>query len=662
MVPLLWCSLKTYYEENSEFADQWTWGDPWLSDNRTVKEVLELLEENPPDVFGCSVYVWNEIYMDTLSKAVKERWPNCLIIYGGPQCDIKYTNDFFQKKPWIDIVLPSDAYGEIVLREILDSFIRGDEHSTIPYIYYTDAERNKHLSTKGIEKRSFKWPSNIYKAQEHILLPYINGSETTGQVETTRGCPYKCIYCDWGGGTYTKVTKKPYTTVLDELEWLAQNKCAVIRIPDANFGIMEIDVEIAKWVVQLKEKYDYPKVIFVDNAKNNFDRVMEIYDIWARAGILDSYTIALQTTNEDIRKNIERTDIPFEKQMVGIRKLKKKFPALPIRGQTIIGMPGMTLETTWDEIDLLLEHEVPVMGAYAWMLLPEAPAYDPVIREKFKIETVKRMMFDRPWILKKGFKIDEGIQYYVSEDEIDNQSMVSEMVVSTYSYSRRDWAKVFVANSFYGSGWSFGFSKYLTDYMKRQHRLRRVDTLVWLLDNFFYNNGFKNQKLNSLSNIVHAMEDWAQGNADMTAIDYHPDFPFKFSSFYYIPFVILTNLTDFYQEVCEKLAKDYDDPAIVDLGKYLSNAIIDLSYNPTTGRRFTVEHNWLDYFNGNDLESGKFEYSVEDQEVWVNNRFQAIDWHEYKDNWVQFEKQFFYKGANDLSKNKISSTIHLVNK
>ena len=27
-------------------------------------------------------------------------------------------------------------------------------------------------------------------------------------IETTRGCPYKCVYCEWGGGTGTKIIKK----------------------------------------------------------------------------------------------------------------------------------------------------------------------------------------------------------------------------------------------------------------------------------------------------------------------------------------------------------------------------------------------------------------------------------------------------------------------
>ena len=131
------------------------------------------------------------------------------------------SNDFFEKNPWVDIVCPSDAYGEIIIKEILDHYPIKD-FEDIPYIYYTNEKKEKLFSKKTIDKRSFTWPSNIYKAQEKHLSSYINTS-TSVMFETSRGCPYKCIYCEWGGGTHTKINKKPYSTILDELEWLSKN-------------------------------------------------------------------------------------------------------------------------------------------------------------------------------------------------------------------------------------------------------------------------------------------------------------------------------------------------------------------------------------------------------------------------------------------------------
>lgn len=163
VIPVLWSSAKTYYEQYGKKANEWNWSDPWLSYDFTINEILEICKTSPPDIFGFSVYVWNESFMDNLAQQVKLLFPNCLIVYGGPQIDIKYNNDFFKTKNWVDIVCPSDGYGEIIIKDLLDNYPITDFES-ISYIYYTDNSKEKFQSKKTIEKKSFVWPKNIYKA------------------------------------------------------------------------------------------------------------------------------------------------------------------------------------------------------------------------------------------------------------------------------------------------------------------------------------------------------------------------------------------------------------------------------------------------------------------------------------------------------------------
>lgn len=652
-VPILWCSLKTYYEENSKFSDQWNWGDPWLCEDRSIEEIIAILDQDPPDVFGCSVYVWNEKFMDELASRVKQRWPNCLIVYGGPQCNIKYTDDFFKIKTWVDFVLPSDAYGEIVLKELLDCHLTKD-YSLVPYIYYTDTERNKHFSSIPIEKKSFKWPNNIYKSQEKFLLPRLKGKNFISITETSRGCPYKCIYCDWGGGTYTKINKKPYQTVLDELEWLAKNGANIIVIADANFGIMEIDIDIAEYLVELKQKYGYPKLIYIDSSKNHFDRVIKIHEILAKADLLNHYKLPLQTVDDTIKKNIERIDVPFSKQLAGINHLRENFKDLPIKVQIILGLPGMTYQTAKNEINLLLENNLPLSSVNIWMLLPEAPAYDPVMRERFQIKTVNQGLMSDAWILKKGMNPDPGVSYVVDD------GLTAESVVETYSYTREDWVKIFLANSLAGAGVSTGINNYLIAYLQKTHGVKPVDIIFWILENYIYRNKFQNQELSyNFSNLVQTLEDWVWERVNKSSIDYHPEFPLAFNPLYFIAFVILTNLKDFYQDICLALAEKFNDDKIVDLGNYLSNAILDLTYNPDVGRTFTVNYNWQNYFAGGPLTFGQYEYIITDTTILLNVDYQDITWHTYKDNWINYKKQYLYQGLGEIHNDKISQTIKL---
>ena len=38
-------------------------------------------------------------------------------------------------------------------------------------------------------------------------------------LETNRGCPYQCTFCDWGSLTYNKIKKFDIDRVFAEIEW-----------------------------------------------------------------------------------------------------------------------------------------------------------------------------------------------------------------------------------------------------------------------------------------------------------------------------------------------------------------------------------------------------------------------------------------------------------
>jgi putative methyltransferase len=660
ILPLLWCSAKTYYEENSKFSNLWNWGDPWLSDTRSMEDILKILENNPPDIFGVSVYVWNEKFLDQLAQQVKLRWPNCIIVYGGPQCNIKYTDDFFKIKHWVDFVVPSDAYGEIIIKSLLDGFVNQD-YSNIPYIYYTNNKREKQFNSTPIEKKSFNWPSNIFKSQEKFLLPQIKENfNVLAMFETSRGCPYKCTYCDWGGGTYTKISKKSFHIVLDELEWLAKNHVHTIYFTDANFGIMEIDVEIAEQVVKFSKHYGYPKHTYVENAKNNLDRVTKIQGIFAEANLINRYKLALQTVNDDIKKNIDRIDVSFDQQIKSVKYLRENFKDLPITTETILGLPGMTITTAHAELDLMIENNVPTPPPNIWMLLPETPAYSKEYRDKFKIETVSSTSLDRyGWTLKTGFAPDDGVNYTLEESVSSIYNV--EFVVKTYSYSRDDWARIFLLTTLASIGRSSGITQYLIRYIANVHKIKPSKIYSVIVDNFFYDSKFLDKQLKKgFTDVKNKVVGWAHGQNDDISMDYHSQFPLKFDPQHFIAFLIFTNLQHFYKEVCLKLADHYQDDKIIDLGNYISNSIIDLNYNPITGRNFVVDYNWQEYFCGENLVKQSCNYFLDDDELLIHQQNQKINWHLYKDDELSFKKQFFYQSLSNLYTNKISKTVRLL--
>ena len=649
-VPLLWCTLKTYYEENSVDASKWTWSDPYIG-RKDPDEIMEVIRANPPDVLGLNIYVWNELLLDTFAEEVKREFPNCFIIYGGFQHNVQHNENYFKEKPWVDVVIPGDAYGEIILTEILDQFPIED-FEKIPYVYYTNKNKERFRSQGAIDKKGFNWPSNVFKAQEKHILPRLLENRAMDHTtvifyHTSRGCPYKCIYCNWGGGTNTKSIKKPFGTVLDEIEWLAGTaKINRIEFSDANFGINSIDIEIARHCVEMNKKYNYPQCVEIEPAKNNLNRVLQIEEILLEQNLMSHHRLTIQTLDPTVRFNIQRVNMPFDAQVKGLRHLQSVATRpLPLYIEAILGLPGDSYQATCDEYDLIHQYDIPIgwVHHYGWMLLPDSPAYSPELREKFKIETVKRWINQNPK-LKDGFTISDGDALNLL-GSLENKTV--ETVVGTYSYSKDEWARMFRLSNFTVAAHIVGINTYLMKYIISEHGAKPSEVLTAILETIDVIQDAELKKLFELEKET--IYNWLYNNAPFGEVDIDPEFPMLIPHHAFFAFVILLNATAFYKEVSTALSLKYNDSKIIDLGIYVSNILID--YNYTGDRMFSTEYNWLAYFSDNTLlEKGKYNYLIDD--------YAPIA---YSDKITMMMDYYRYSVAEALNPTeKVSTTLRLI--
>ena len=120
-IPVLWPSAKTYYELHGKYPDKYNWILPTAEVHLDLDRIKQEISKVPPDIFGVSLYVWNYEKSLALCKWVKETWPDCLVITGGPHQYFKHHPDWFEKHWFIDASLPSDVYGEIAITDLLDN-------------------------------------------------------------------------------------------------------------------------------------------------------------------------------------------------------------------------------------------------------------------------------------------------------------------------------------------------------------------------------------------------------------------------------------------------------------------------------------------------------------------------------------------------------------
>src|SRR5262249_40919769 len=149
------------------------------------------------DVVGLSCYTWNWDFQLRVAAEAKLRNPNCLVIAGGPQPDHQ-DEDFFVKHRDIDVVVLRD--GEITFSNILTTIAPEQRDlSTIKGLYLPGTNRTRIATGPPDIPGVFEFSPFLSQSAyfEKLISRSPDGFFST-TLETNRGCPYSCSFCDWG--------------------------------------------------------------------------------------------------------------------------------------------------------------------------------------------------------------------------------------------------------------------------------------------------------------------------------------------------------------------------------------------------------------------------------------------------------------------------------
>ena len=337
-VGVLWAYVKQFPEIESSYAlDRLVWQRSNISS--TAKTLAY------SDIIGFSTYVWNKNYNYTLAKEIKTLNPNATLVFGGPEIAIE-NKDIFQKYPFMDIVIKSE--GEITFKNVLLALKNNKSLEDVPGLLIN---RKGQLVDTGRAVRINELdciPSPYLSGVFDDLMKDTQGVEWNATLETNRGCPYGCTFCDWGSLTYNKIKKFNITRVFAELEWMAKNKCGFVSITDANFGIfLERDSMIADKLLEVQEKYGYPYTFSVTWAKNQKHEVFSIVKkLIESPNFNQGLTVSVQSMDLDVLENIKRKNLDQHKIEEIFQLCDKN--NIPVYTEVILGLPGETV-STWKE-------------------------------------------------------------------------------------------------------------------------------------------------------------------------------------------------------------------------------------------------------------------------------------------------------------------------
>jgi len=308
-----------------------------------------------PDLIGISIYVWSMPCLVEVARRVKRLRPGCIIVFGGPSARTAAFELplFLNAHTYADAVVATE--GETVFRDIarLPQLTRA-ALETIPGL---------DLPVAGGWRKTAPRPA--IARLDDIPSPYQLGLMGKGDVaylETFRGCPFSCAFCEWGASDAAK-TVFSTAYIERELQAFARHGVPAIFLVDAGLNLNNHAFR------NLKEAADRTGLL------RRMEFWSEIYPSHVREEHLEflssvqaSYLgIGLQSIDPEVLKGLDR---PFDvrrfenvvRQVCGLARAEL---------QIIYGLPGDSPEGF--RRTLAYARSLPAsVRAYHCLVLPDA--------------------------------------------------------------------------------------------------------------------------------------------------------------------------------------------------------------------------------------------------------------------------------------------------
>lgn len=327
-----------------------------------------LFAERVWDVLAFSVLGWNYRSFGVLAETFKQLNPDGLVVFGGNH--VAYQAErVFREFPCVDVVVNGEGehtFTELVRSVVLDPAERDPTHVAGISFRRPDGELYTTEDRKRIE--------DLDIIQSPFLTGAISMSSVGGRfpydvalMETSRGCPYKCSFCYWGGAVGQKLRQFSLARLAEEVDLFGFYQAPSIVLCDSNFGMLEADEEFVELLIKTREKYGYPQALVTSWAKNKSQRFYNIVRQLKRHGLQSLFTLSLQTLDDAALTGMLRRNMKVNQWESLVDWLTEE--GLECYGELIWGAPGETPQSFLEGYDRLAR-KVSRIAVYPMLLLP----------------------------------------------------------------------------------------------------------------------------------------------------------------------------------------------------------------------------------------------------------------------------------------------------
>ena len=361
-----------------------------------------------PDILMLSLYMWNHNLTLAYAKEARRLHPDLIIVVGGP--DISIDDDsrqiFMEENSYIDayILFEGEETAHSIVKIILEGGGRDDIRLLKNSFILTHSDEvniNCADHRQTTDKKDRLGVGNKTVGLDKIPSPYLTGlfdkffiDGEIPLIETNRGCPFSCTFCQQGEDYYQRIVHFSVDRVRLEIDYIAKKisetgaDIYALEVADPNFGMYKRDREICVEIRNTQNKYDYPKYVGCSTGKNKADLIISNTDVLKPGTIM--LRSAMQSMSENTLEAIKRKNIKLSAYKAIQEEMSSR--GLENNADLMLGLPLETLETHTKGIYDLVDLGVKEFACLQTIILKGTTLESDNYRKKYGIQTQFRFV------------------------------------------------------------------------------------------------------------------------------------------------------------------------------------------------------------------------------------------------------------------------------
>jgi radical SAM superfamily enzyme YgiQ (UPF0313 family) len=353
-----------------------------------VEDLVEAVKKQPPFIIGSSNYVWNTDLSYQVISAIKEKYPETIVVFGGPN----YPDVYEEQIEWLEQHSLVDFYifrdGEIPFARLVGDLLNGTDVLTAQQAKLPSC----HALVNGQPFFGELEPRVIHL--DETPSPYTMGlmdkffeQRLIPAIRTNRGCPFACTFCAEGHSYYTKIHKTSFERKKEDIDYIVSRvrHTKTLRIADSNFGMYEEDVELCRYLSEIQEKSGYPEFLNCATGKNRKDLVLECNRLLRGAM---RFTASVQSLNPVVLENVKRKNISLD----DIMALSDQISDTPTHAysEIILALPGDSIEAEKESFAGLVTAGIGNITQHQLSIIPGTEIGSKAASEKYGMKSMCR--------------------------------------------------------------------------------------------------------------------------------------------------------------------------------------------------------------------------------------------------------------------------------